>query len=154
MNIIRSIISFGSAQPNPLPLTFNTNEASLEFNDSLFPNFRCDIQKSMASQKLNLMSLGSEFRVPLLLAPLLCGYPYWSNLKHMISYGVTCDFKEITEEDRVHDMELAIYRGNHKSTTDNLRYFDNLVADDIKVGSHVPIPSSSVKKIKHGVVDP
>ena len=71
-----------------------------------------------------------------------------------MQHGVTCDFKEITEEVRAHNMELTLSRGNHTSSTNDLEIFENLVACDIKVGGQVPIPISLVKKIKHGVVAP
>ena len=51
-------------------------------------------------------------------------------------------------------MELALSRGKHKLATNNLELLENVVADDVKADFQVTISTSSVKKIKHGVVAP
>ena len=71
-----------------------------------------------------------------------------------MSNGVTYNFKEIIEDARVPEMGLALARGNHKLSGNDLALLESLVVDDTKAGFQLPIHIISVRKVKHGVAFP
>ena len=72
--MIRLIIFFWPVRLD-LPLfRFNTYDNSLQSNEKVLEKFRYDLDKLITSYKGNIISLGSEFRDPVLLASILYYY--------------------------------------------------------------------------------
>lgn len=154
LSLIRSIIAFEPPRPSSPPFRYETNVDALVHNDELLASFDYDIDLLIDEYKDNTISPGSEFRDPLLLAPLISSHPSWSNFYDMMTKGVSCDFHPISEEQRIEDIKTSLSRGNHKSATTNQTLLEDLLQDDISAGFQVPLPVSSLRKIKNGVIAP
>ena len=76
MSLVKAIIRAPTIRPEPPPFKFDTNEASLEFNRKVLETFDFDLEKLIPAFKNNVISPGSEFRDPMLLAPLLQSHQY------------------------------------------------------------------------------
>ena len=83
---------------DPPPFRFNTCDNSLRLNEKVLENFRYDLDKLITSHKDNIISLGSEFRDPVLLAPLPHCHPSWEDFNSIITKGVQSKFKELSED--------------------------------------------------------
>ena len=62
------------------------------------------------------MAAGSEFRTTDTLSPLFSSHEYWNKIEPIISSGVTYHLEDITEKERIEDVNHMIARGNHGST--------------------------------------
>ena len=98
VEMIRSIISFRPVRPEILPFRFNTCEDSLQFNEKVLEIFGYDFDELITSYKRNIISPGSEFRDPVLLAPLPHCHPSWEDFNSIITKGVQSKFKELSED--------------------------------------------------------
>ena len=72
----------------------------------------------------------------------------------MMENRIKCDFTEISEEQRLADLEAALQRGNHKLVSSRQDLLEELVQDDINSGFQVLIPINSLKLIKGGYLLP
>ena len=88
------------------------------------------------------------------LRPLLHSHPYWDYFRSMIERGVEYKLEDISEEQRIKDMEQAMHRGNHKSAQDQQELLETLVQDDISAGFQLPILVEAFHNIPHAVVFP
>ena len=65
-----------------------------------------------------------------------------------------CNFKPLSEERRIANMEVVIDWEHHNLAIDKLEILDSLVDNNIKAGFQIPILLSVVHKIKNRVLAP
>ena len=69
----------------------------------------------MEKQKGTMLDPGSEFRDEAELAPIWGRHEYWDQMREITFGGVSYPLSEVTEEERVEDLNFMIQRSNHKS---------------------------------------
>ena len=62
----------------------------------------------------NSISSCSKFRGTHVLVILLYSHPHWYSFKDVPRNGANCEFSEISEEQRIMDMNKSLDRGNHE----------------------------------------
>ena len=78
-------------------------------------------------------------------------------MKKIISDEVSYSLENISEEERVEDLEFMMERGNHKSAQtplDNVETLKDKYVKEVRNGWMVPLPSSYLKKLKGASVIP
>ena len=80
-----------------------------------------------------------------------------SKLHEIISTGVHYPLEEITEEERYHDLEHMVKRGNHKSALAPANNAKTLLSNyhkEVENGWMLPIPARCLQKLKGALVIP
>ena len=78
-------------------------------------------------------------------------------MKQIISEGVSYPLTEITEEERVGDLDHMMRRGNHKSARtphENVTTLKENYAKEVRNGWMMPLPASCLKKLQGASVIP
>ena len=101
------------------------------FNLKVLENFGYNLNKMISSFINNIISLDSEFRDLILLAPLLSYHPYWKDFLHIMRKRVTNEFNNISEDQRILDLNVAIERGNHRLVSSKEEVLQELVMDNV-----------------------
>ena len=154
--MIRSIILLRLYQTDLPPFKIDTINASLRLNEKILHDFDFDydLDNLIASHKNNFVSPESELRDPWVLAPLLNFHPYWKDCSEIMLNKVSSELKDISEEQRIEDLEAVIKRCNHKSALSKEKLLKELVIDEMVSSFQVPIPIEVSKKIKNKVITP
>jgi len=69
-------------------------------------------------------------------------------MEDILKNGSKWPLEEISEEDRVSDLQEALIFGNHKGALSNPDLLKKLISKDVKYGYSLPIPLESVMQIK------
>lgn len=100
---------------------------------------------------------GSEFRSEKDLEPLWGRHKYWDRMKAIITKGVAYPLLDISEEERIDDLEYMISRGNHKSARtprENVEILKDNYRKEVESGWTLPIPVHCLRKIKGASIIP
>ena len=108
---------------------------------------KLDLKSALESQKSTPLWYGSEFRETSVLEPLLKHHPNWNRLKKILVEGSNWELEELSEEDRLSDLQEALERGNHKGATSQPKKLIELVVKDVEYGYALTLPLDRVKNI-------
>jgi hypothetical protein len=101
------------------------------------------------------MDPSSEFRPVNQLDGIFSEHPNYKFVRNMVEGGMDYMFlTDLDEDQRIHEMEANITRGNHKSATDHQEHLIRLLDRDVNYGFTMPIPKRSVHKLKGAMVQP
>jgi hypothetical protein len=135
------------------PIIFQlTTKAAIE-NGRLLEDHKFDLASLINQYVDTTLGYGSEFRPMSQLEPLLGRHPHFGRLRKVLEEGMPYIFKEeITEEERKHELEAIILRGNHKSAEDEQEKVKELINKEVTHGFAIPIPLNLVPKIPGAMV--
>ena len=68
----------------------------------------------------------------------------------MLQRGESCEFQEVSEDQRTEDLEAALDRENHKTASTRSDLLSELAQEDIVAGFQVPILADSVRLMSSG----
>jgi hypothetical protein len=126
-----------------------------EDNTKILEECGYDLDKMKQQNTGSTISHGSEFRDEETLWAILGNRPYYNDFKPFLSQGVDSVFtEEITEEDRVKELEANLERGNHKSAQGQEETLSKLLAKDVKHGFAAPLCRGAVQSIPGAMVQP
>jgi hypothetical protein len=137
--------------PKTSEIRFDTSEASLEFNSNLLGQYDYDFEKLLARNKGTTIDFGSEFRPIPSLRRILGEHTNFEFFAKILSDGMPYVFtRELSEEERIQELEANITRGNHKSANDAPDEAKRLLGKDVTHGFSFPIlPESSPRSRGH-----
>jgi hypothetical protein len=136
------------------PFIFEMTDEAATHNTKVLETYNFDFQKMLASQTRTPLGVGSEFRRPEILEPLLCRHPLWDHLKEMLMHGAILPLEEMTDTDRQEDIEFHLQRGNHKSCVTHCDLARTLLLDDVVHGFSLPLQADCVTKIPKASLAP
>ena len=97
------------------------------------------MQQAITKQQNFPISLGSEFRPPYLLEPLLSWHPFWSKLRDIMEQGVNYKLQPINELVKKEDFKSALEYGHHKSAKRNYKVFMDGLNSEVELGYTLPL---------------
>jgi hypothetical protein len=96
--------------------------------------FDFNLSATLSNHKDTSLGFGSEFKPPHLLDPIFLHHPLWKYTSNIILNGASYPLREISNEDCLQDINLALTRGNHKSAITDEQTIRKLLQEDIKKG--------------------
>ena len=151
---INCILDTPSPHMNTPTFRFEWSTEAANHNWAILVQFNLDITKAIASQANSPLSIGSEFRALHLLRPLLSYHPLWGRFVTLITTGVEFPLKPLPDEQRLHDLELAVARGNHTSAKLKHEIVTKLLIKEVDRGWQLPLPPENIRLLPHAVVAP
>ena len=136
--LIASIINTSLPKIQPPYFQFNISEEAAITNFEIITNAK-GLQQAILEQRNSPISLGSEFRPPHLLEPLLSWHPFWPKLRSILEKGVNYKLQPIKELERQQDFQAALEYGHHKSAKRNFKVFMNSLKSEVKLGYALPL---------------
>ena len=100
------------------------------------------------------MSIGSEFKPPHILEPLLSSHPSWPQLKDSLSQGATCPIRHMDTTTMAKDFDIALKRGSSKSAMQESEWIANQFEEEVKKGWTLALPLKASKLFKNSVYAP
>ena len=155
LDAVKHVASSTVATPEAPPFRFDMSPASVNFNTALIKTYNYDIEKIITESSSSTIAHGSEFR-PLDQLASIYGkhelFPFFANIMvEGMKYKVT---EELTEIERVAELDLTMKRGNHKSAASEPEVLRKKVTTDVEYGFAIPIRGSEVPKIPNAMVQP
>ena len=112
------------------------------------------LQQAITNQQNSPISLGSEFRPPHLLDPLLSWHPFWPKLRSIMEQGVNYKLQPINELERKEDFQAALEYGHHKSAKRNYKVFMDSLKSEVELGYALPLLAKHAFTIPHAELAP
>lgn len=141
--------------PKAGDLSFGLGEKDLRENALLLEQHGYEVGALIAGQVGITVSHGSEFWNWEDLESILGGHPRLKFLGTMIHQGMGYHFtKELTEDQRLLELEAQLRYGNHKSARAQGEKVSNLLARNVRHGFAIPLPADLVRRIKGATVQP
>ena len=146
-SIIRVTSSPGTV-PNPPPFLFRTDAPALQHNADLLKEHDYDLSQLLPNFQDTTIAYGSEFRPIEDLRSTFRQHPNFEFFESTVLDGMHYHFtKELTDDERMAELEAQITRGNHKSATSDPEGTSKMTGKDVTKGFSLPLPASIVPKI-------
>jgi len=135
--------------PSRPPFRFETNDEALAHNSKYLEDCGWCLSELFRRNRGTTIDHGSEFRPISQLRRVVGSHPNFQDLEKMFTHGFEYVLKrELTEAERVAEVEAQLERGNHKSATKNEEEVQSLLAGDVKHGFVLPIQVGVLRLIK------
>jgi hypothetical protein len=152
---IQSVAKTKVRTPDAPPVRFDTTPEGLQFNSDLLRDFDYDLEKFMESQSSTTMGYGAEFRPLEQLNKIFHSHPVFPFFREILSFGMDYRFtSELTEEERIAELDANVKRGNHKSAEASPAKVTALLAKDVRHGFSLPVLPSLAYKLVGALVQP
>ena len=136
--------------------TFQRTKTAATSNTKLLKSYGFDVERATQTDKNTSLSYGSEFRSAKDLQPLLRHHTNWPAIKELIQNGVSYPLEDISEYDRIRDIEYMLRRGNHKSAEikENKGALEKSFTKEVKYQWCIPLLPSCIKLIPGASITP
>jgi hypothetical protein len=155
LQTVREVAGTAVQPPKAPPIKFATDDKSLVDNAGLLEKFNFDIAKLLDHFADTTIGYRSEFRPTKQPQKIFGGHPNFGFFKETLKKGMDYFFdSEISEEQRVLELEANLERGNHKWATSKPEITEKQLLKDVYHGFPFPFPSGMVRKLKGALVQP
>jgi hypothetical protein len=155
LQAVQQVASTPVRPPKAPPIQFATDDISLATNAKLLEKFDYDIAELLDHFADTTIGYGSEFRPTDQLQKIFGGHPNFTFFKETLHSGMDYFFEtEISESQRVLELEANLARGNHKSATAEPTITEKEIFKDVRHGFSFPFPVGVVRKLKGALVQP
>ena len=154
INIVAAI-DVPARVPSAPPFNFNLTEAAAMENFKVLSDNDMDLDKIIRSSAFSSISYGSEFKDSSLLELIFSKHPHWLKMKDILDNGSSFPLEEISEQDRLGDLQGAISKGNHKSASDEHEpILTRKIEVEVKRGWTIPLMRSHISKLPKALLAP
>jgi hypothetical protein len=130
-----------------------TKEAAMQ-NFQLLKAYNGDLGKIIDNAPFPPMSIGSEFKPPDVLEPLLADHPSWPQLKESLLHGASCPIREMDKDTMQKDFDIALKRGNSKSAMEESEWIAEQFQEEVEKGWTLALPMNASGLFNKGVYAP
>ena len=139
--LVQHIAAWTQPPPVDCHFKFSLSKSSAADNFQLLYTFGLDLERAFQEAGGTCLAYGSEFKPPEILQPLLQYHPFWTNILTALSKGVQTPQAHQSEQTRRRSVTEAIARGNHKSAASQPNLLQTLLADEVRFGFSLPLPT-------------
>ena len=118
MECVKKVLQFPASPISLPPFQCKLTADAAEQNLKLLSQHDGSIGKVIEQAAFSPMSIGSEFKPPDVLEPILANHPSWPQLKDSLLHGASCPIREMDDDTMQRDFDIALQRGNCKSATE------------------------------------
>ena len=130
-------------------VVFDCDHSALEQNTQYLESCGWDMVEVFRQHVGTTVDHGSEFRPVDQLSRLVGRHPNFAFLKEMFQTGFDYFLsRDLSEDERVAELDAQLERGNHKSATENEDEINSLLTGDVVHGFVLPFLASSIKSLK------
>ena len=113
-----------------------------------------DIGRVISSSPFSPLSIGSEFKPAHVLEPLLEPLSYWPSLKRSLITGAHCPLRDLDDDLRQKDFEMALSKGNGRAANEESEWIAEQFDEEIRKGWVLALPLEAHKDLKGCVFAP
>ncbi len=147
INRIKQVMSTPCSRPSAPEFKFELSEEAMKQNLAVLEKYDFNLGRVLEAQQDSPLGPGKEFKRPVVLESVFCLHPLWQHMKDFLNDGSKWPLDEISEEERVKDLNEVLTFGNHKGALAKPELLLKLIGKDVKYGCSAPIPLNSVKRI-------
>ena len=145
----------GVPTPAPPPFKFDVTNDAIIHNSKLLKKYDYDLEALLNDHQHTSVAFGSEFRPLTQLEPIFGKQDLFPFFAKVHKRGMSYELKEeLTEDERMAELEAQLLRGNHLQATQQPEKLKEKVHFDVKCGFAVPVGKLVVPKIKEAMVQP
>jgi hypothetical protein len=135
--------------PGPPHIRLGLDQNDLDHNTRFLEDCDWDLEEVFRRHTGTTVDHGSEFRPIKQLRRIVGEHPGFAYLESMLTAGFDyCLNRELTEEERLAELEAQFERGNHKSAVQNMEEVRALLSGDVRRGFVLPIKASAIFNVK------
>ena len=141
--------------PKHPPFKFEMTAEAAAHNLDILAKADFNLDRVIRENPDTTIAYGKEFRPVEKLERIYSRHPNFKFVKTMLENGMDFTFEyELTEEERVADLQAALDYGNHKSAEANMEEILRLLHKDVLHGFALPVPTASLPDLPGAVVQP
>jgi hypothetical protein len=144
---IKQVMGTPCSTPWAPEFKFKLLGKATKHNLIVLEKYNYDLGRALNAQQDSPLGPGKEFKPPDVLQLVFDLHPLWKCMEDFLTHGSKWLLVEISEEERVNNLNDALTFGNHKGTSAKPELLLKLISKDVKYGYSVPIPLDSVKLI-------
>ena len=154
MERVKKVLRFPASPISPPPFKCELTAEAANSNFKLLSANEGNIGQVIEKAPFSPMSIGSEFKPPDILEPLLEDHPSWPQLRESLSHGATCPIREMDDDTMKRDFEIALKRGNSKSATEESEWIAEQFQEEVEKGWTLALPLEASQFFPKGVYAP
>ena len=155
MEAIQEVVEAEVPVPKPPPIRFDLSEESVKHNTDLLEDCGLDLETLLSKHQDTTLGFGSEFRPVGQLKKILGEHPNFATFSTVLEKGMDYHFtEELSEEQRLAELDAMIERGNHKSAMEDSEEVAKLLEKDVLHGFSLPVEPSAVRGLSNAMVQP
>jgi hypothetical protein len=150
---IQTALSWQIPEIQPTPFKFELTREAAEYNWKILCNNNMNLPE-LSQRNYNPLMPGTEFRPASILEPIFLGHPLWDETKSLLVHGATAPIQELSEEQRLTDLEDALNYGNHKSAIKQKVHLLKELESEVTQGWQLPLALDAIRKLPEVIVAP
>jgi hypothetical protein len=155
LQAIRTVFEAPVDVPLKPPIWFDVTNEAVQHNSGLLEACNFDLAQFLHAHQNSTLAFGSEFRPVAQLETILGQHPSFTFFKQVLAKGMEFHFdQELTEPQRLAEVDQMMARGNHKSAQENEGDVTRLLHKDVHHGFSLPVHPDIVRKLKGAMVQP
>ena len=154
MCAVRRALLWHQPAPRETDFRFTVDSSAAEHNLSILEDFDLDLQRAIHAVGGTTLQPGSEFKPSDILESIFAPHPLWGSMKETLDNGIFYPLTDISEEERMNDLDEALTRGNHKSARDKPATLQHLIEADVSQGFALPLPVHCTRRIPGVILAP
>jgi hypothetical protein len=155
---IISVINEIRGQPISVPTEpeffFDMTQEAAAKNFLMFKQYKFNLGRAIKVQTLSPLGYSSEFKMPQVLQKIFKNHPLWAKMERLLIKGSQWPLEEISEENKVADLQEALQFGNHKGAISKPELLKEPITADVQHGYRLVIPLDKIKGIPGACLAP
>jgi hypothetical protein len=127
-----SIFAYHHPPTRPSDFRFEWSAEAADQNRALLRRYDLHFGAALRAQSFSALTLGSEFRLVHLLAPLLSSHPLWQRFADRITDGASFPLHDLSDADRLFAVRAILARGNHKLAQNHEQQLVLMLKDEVE----------------------
>ena len=153
LQAIEAVAHKTTKTPSAPPFRFKTDTTSVKHNTALIEDYNFDFTKLIEDHQHTSLSYSSEFRDIDDLTAIYHDHDLFPFFKGLHQNGMEYIYnKELTDCERMAELEANISRGNHRSATERPTELRTKLDREVEYGFSVPVLASCITKIPGAMV--
>jgi hypothetical protein len=149
LKAIRMVFAARVDIPLAPPTWFDVTEEAIQHNLGLLEVCNFDLKTFLAKNQNSTLAFGSEFCPTSQLETILGPHPNFPFFKKVLANGMDFHFdQELSENERLAELDEMMVRGNHKSAQENEDDVKRLLQKDVHRGFSLPVTPYIVRELK------
>ncbi len=154
IDIIRAIREEAIPVPTTPEFMFESTSKAAQRNFMILKKYNFDLATAIEAQKSSPLGYGSEFLPPKTLQKIFASHPLWKRMEFLLTKGSKWPLTELSERDRIEDLNKALQFGNHKGALQKPELLKKLISDNIMFGYRLVVPRGKIARLPNACLAP
>jgi hypothetical protein len=152
--VLTNAVSWQAPATCPTEFAFEWSPEAAAHNFEILRKYHFDLASALDQQPYSALTIGSEFRSPSILAPIIERHPLWPKVHQMLVSGCDYALEPLTEAERLEDIRANMLRGNHQSAKQHSNRIQEMMESEVTNGWQLILPKLATFLLAGAVLGP